>query len=369
MAYGVGPYITGWSAISPLGIGRDPLIAAVRAGSAALPPDRRLGEGPVRHRICDVDPIAILGRKGTRTLDRITLLVAATSTHLLAEHADSLGDGLGELGLVLGTGAGSVDSIVEFTRDTFVRERPYLVNPAAFPNTVFNGPAGRTAIWHGLRGVNCTVAAGYLSGLAALRYATRMIRRGHASTLVVGCVEELSRPFAYAAERVATATRAADVVSTAVSKPAVMGEGCVLFVVDDAATAAAQGREPLAEIVDFEFRTTLPGSGDDQAGILASAINALLARNGLGPSDIDMVSRGGAAPERLNRDEHHALDAVFGAGAPVRLTVTDWTGDSFGALTGFQLAAALAAEPAIGRRVLLTALDHDGAVACALVYV
>ncbi|MEK8171048.1 beta-ketoacyl synthase N-terminal-like domain-containing protein [Streptomyces sp. M19] len=77
-------------------------------------------------------------------------------------------------------------------RDSLVGDRPFYVDPARFPNTVLNSAAGRSAIWHRLKGPNATVAGGHATGLLALRYAMRLQRAGRATTVVCGAVEEFS---------------------------------------------------------------------------------------------------------------------------------------------------------------------------------
>src|SRR5207248_2320963 len=64
--------------------------------------------------------------------------------------------GRGRVGVVLGTTVGSLRSMSDYTRETLIEERPYLVSPALFPNTVMNCAAGQSAIRHGLAGINAT---------------------------------------------------------------------------------------------------------------------------------------------------------------------------------------------------------------------
>src|SRR5262249_43731077 len=63
--------------------------------------------------------------------------------------------------------------------------------PFEFANSVINAAAGQAAIWHGLRGVNSTVAAGEASGLLAIAQAAELVRAGRADALLAGGVEEL----------------------------------------------------------------------------------------------------------------------------------------------------------------------------------
>lgn len=352
--------ISGWSTFSSLGIGRHEFTTNFLHGQTGRPgrPADALGGPAVGYPAGD--PVEVVGAKGTRTLDRMTLMVIATAGMVLDEHATTLGDSRGSTGLVLGTSTGSIASITAFTRDTFVQEKPYFVNPAAFPNTVINGAAGRTAVWHGLRGLNSTISAGQVTGLAALRYATRMIRRGYAQTVLVGAVEELCTPVAWAASGLRDGAGAVPV-----------GEGCAVFLIDSPQAAVAQRRTPVAEIGDFEFGMAGPTEGPEAQGdLLAGRIRVLLDRCQVAPDDLWLVSMAQGGGRALDAAERTAVDrALDGARGPQRLAAAEQVGNSFSALGGFQLAAVLAtADPAApSRPCLLTSLGTDGAVACALV--
>ncbi|MGI5458720.1 beta-ketoacyl synthase N-terminal-like domain-containing protein [Streptomyces sp. CA-249302] len=191
-----GPVITAWSAVSAFGVGREPFTAGVRGGRPVVTDlDRERWPAPVG-RACLVpggDPRELLGRKGTRSMDRVTGLAVAAVGRLLDDGSGERIPGLEEdTGLVLGTSNGSVSSIMTFTRDSLTEERPYLVDPTRFPNTVMNCAAGQSAIRHGLRGPNVTIAGGRASALLALNHARRLQHCGHARSVVCGAAEEFS---------------------------------------------------------------------------------------------------------------------------------------------------------------------------------
>lgn len=346
-------HVIDWSAVSGLGIGRDDFVRGFLTGES----------GTVGCLLAGFDPTTLIGIKGTRTLDRMTSLVIATAGMVLDAQPGGAA-GRAPLGLVLGTSTGSVASIVDFTRDTFVRERPYLVNPALFPNTVMNGAAGRTAIWYGLRGPNSTIAAGHLTGLVVLRYATRMLRLGYADRLLVGAVEEVSEEVSVAAATVGRAD-----VTAAGGGLTPLGEGCVVFLID----GRAGGDGAAAEIVDFEFGVAEVGTGAQSAG-LARTIRSLLTRTGIRPDDLWLVSLAQSGDGTLDEAELTAVDeALGGPGVGRRVVASERTGNAFSALGAFQLAAALALaadadqDDSRTRPCLLTSLGVDGSVGCALV--
>lgn len=363
MTSGSAPCIVGWSALSPLGADRVSFVDGFVAGRTGRLASAGQSSPVVGYRVDGADAAAFIGSQGSRTVDRMTSMVIAAATSVLDEHRDSIGDSLHDIGLVLGTSTGSINSITEFLRDTFVQAKPYFVKPADFPNTVMNGAAGRTAIWHGLRGLNSTVAGGHVTGLAALRYATRMIRRGYANTLLVGAVEELSPPIAWAASRIRGPVHGPGAVTP-------LGEGCVMFLLDDAATARERGRKPLAEIVDFSFTTVDPRLDPAaQSQCLTEGIQAVLGRAGVRADELWAVSLAQSGDGPLDRIEADGVAKALGATVARRIVAAHQVGNTFSALGAFQVAALLAAaerEPGSGRPALSTAVGVDGAVACAL---
>ncbi len=367
-----GAYVTGWSALSPFGVGRESFVDGLCGGrSGQLPDPDPVGPPPAGYPVADFEPARLLAGRSIRTLDRMTLMVIATSGMLL--DGDDGGDDRGpdaapergSVGLVLGTSTGSLASITEFLKDTFVRDKPYFVDPAAFPNTVMNGPAGRTAIWHGLRGLNSTISGGHATGLEALRYAARMIRRGYADTLVVGSVEELSSPVGWAASE----------LRPGASTP--LGEGCVMFLLRGGAAGnggAKGGGAPLAELVDFEFGVVpWDADVDTRAKRLAEAIRVLLGRTGIDPGDLWMASLAQSGDGELDDAERAGVDQGLGTtGAGIRrIAVSTQVGNSFSALAGFQVAGLLAMaereRDGVNRPSLVTTLGADGAVGCAVI--
>ena len=98
----------------------------------------------------------------------------------------------------------------------------------------------------------------------------------------------------------------------------------------------------------------------------------LLARTGVAPEDLWLVSLAQSGDGSLDEAELAAVDEVLGSGTR-RIGASERTGNSFSALGAFQLAAALTVagqDPPSGdprRPCLLTSLGIDGSVGCALV--
>ncbi|MYW12344.1 hypothetical protein GT034_28960 [Streptomyces sp. SID2563] len=348
--------LTAVGVATPAGLGLEALGRAL-AGSLTVhaepladgetPPPR-----PVRT-VPDLRTAELIGRKGVRHLDRTTKLGLVACRLAL----DTLPEPVGErTGVVLGTTAGSVRSSSEYSLETLRQERPYLVNPSLFPNTVMNCAAGQIAIRHGLRGVNATLAGGHLAGVQALRYARNALRQGQADRLLVAAVEEFSPQTAWGWHR-----------SGALAAAAPVGEGAAALMVEPEELARAAGRPVLARVLacetGFATRARLTGG-------LASVISTALERSGRSPDEVTAVSLGATGRSTLDRLEERAVVRALGGlpGQVVRVKAT--VGECLSADGLLQVAAVLAARPADGGArggtAVITSLSADGPVGCAV---
>ncbi|WP_238433713.1 beta-ketoacyl synthase N-terminal-like domain-containing protein [Micromonospora tarensis] len=343
----VNPVISAWSAVSPYGIGRAAFAAGLRSGRpSAQPLDPAQWQVPDETAclVPDFDIREVLGKKGTRSMDRVSALAVATVGELLAEAGDAAPPPAGT-GLVLGTTTGSAQSLMDFSRDSFTQAKPYFVDAARFPNAVMNCASGQCAIWHGLKGPNATVAGGRVAGLFALNYARRLLRAGRADAVLSGAVEEYSPARSWLDHH----GRGDDETAT------VLGEGCGVLLLTS--TAAAAGS--LAEVLAVEFGTA-PDSDYRQS--LESCVRRALRRAGLDLADVWAVAPGGGDAER------GLLDSLLPDDRVRRIDCAGLLGDAAAAAATFQILAvlSLADDGPAGRVVLVTANDRSGLVGCAL---
>ncbi|MFI0370697.1 beta-ketoacyl synthase N-terminal-like domain-containing protein [Actinomadura sp. 1N219] len=352
--------ITGWSAISAFGLGADAFAGGLREGRSGVRPLAAAGTGsgegglgPFEQggAVPGFEVAEVLGKKGTRSMDRVTALTVAASGLLLESAGPGLTDDPDSVGMVLGTGSGSVQSIMDFTRDGLTGDKPYHVDPALFPNTVMNRMAGLSAIWHGLRGPNATVAAGALTGLSALNYTARLQRCGHAGTMLCGAAEELTPRRAWLEWR-ATGGDAAPI-----------GEGCAMFLLESAADAERGGRAALATVLGFGFAAAGPELSLREA--LVRCVRGALDRAGRDAADVRLVAPSDAQG-REGKEERAALDEVAGGAVPA-VHCREAIGDTGAASAAFQLAAVLAGAADRPGLALVTSVDRaEGTAGCAL---
>ncbi|MFF5428029.1 MULTISPECIES: beta-ketoacyl synthase N-terminal-like domain-containing protein [unclassified Streptomyces] len=353
--------ISDWSVLSPYGLGVEPFTEGVRARRAVVPRlDLEAWPGP-SELACLIPGFSVteaLGSRGTRTMDRLTGITVATLSALLEPYGTSrppLADGPERIGLVLGTGSGSVQSTMDFTRDSLTGAQPFYVDPALFPNTVMNRAAGASAIWHGLKGPNATLAGGPLTGLQALRYAARLRERGHGEVMLCGAVEEYSVQRAWLDWHARGPGR----------RDVPVAEGCAMFLLEDTASAERHGRRPRAEILSARFSAC--GGPGELRPALARLVRLALAEAGVEPDEVRVTAPSGVS---ARQEEVAALDEVLGGAEDERVEVRDLFGDACAASAGFQLGAVLALRDsgAVGGGVaVVTSVDEDGLLACTTV--
>jgi 3-oxoacyl-[acyl-carrier-protein] synthase II len=330
--------ITGCGVLSPAGFGLQPLTAALAGG------------GPETSALADFDAREHLGRRGTVFFDRCTALGLVACGQALDDSGLDVNDGnRHRVGVALGTTVGSFRSMSDYTRETLIEERPYLVNPALFPNTVMNCVAGQSAIRYGLRGINATVAGGQLAILAVLRYAANALRRGYADAMLAGAVEELTPHRAWAAEVTGAGSR--------------VGEGAVVLVVEDRDAALAAGRHVDGEVLSVRAGFSPGGTPAGVTQVLAGCVRRALAEAGLEPGQVALVTSGAPGDEAAAE----ALGLVSTEPIPVRPVL----GECHALGAALQVSALLARhrhDPGRDDRVsLVTSVTPEGGVAAGLI--
>ncbi|WP_217201762.1 beta-ketoacyl synthase N-terminal-like domain-containing protein [Streptomyces buecherae] len=357
--------ITGFGVLSGAGIGPEALAAALAAPAAPVDVSEMFEEELPRneaHALVDFKVRDHLGRKGTSFFDRSTSLGMVACKEALADSDLEINDdNRARIGITLGTTAGSAKSTSDYSKDTFVQDRPYLVNPLLFPNAVMNCAAGQSGIKFGLQGPNATIAGGPMAMLNVLRYTRNLINCGYADALLAGAVEEFSPQESWAVHY----------AQSVYGGDAAPGEGAAVFVVENAEAVRAAGRTPDAEVLSVEVGVfDPPGPDGEFSRGLGLCISRALERAGVTAADITTVATAANGMTLLDDAEERAIGAIVGEGAQ-RLRVKEATGEAFSASGAFQLAALLArhrAEPARdGELSLITTRSAEGAAGAAVV--
>jgi 3-oxoacyl-[acyl-carrier-protein] synthase II len=354
--------VTGAGVVSPLADSTAALHAALCRGERALgpPEDPDLAglHSPLAHplvgQLRGFDPATYVGEGNFRPLDRTgRLAVAAAELALAAAGWSREARRLADVGFVLGTMFGSVRTIAEFDRRALTAG-PNYVKPFDFANSVINAAAGQAAIWHGLRGVNATVAGGTGAGVQALGYAAGLVAGGQADALLAGGADELCLESFLGFGRAGLLCNAnghgpaRPVPFDARRNGFAPAEGAALLVLEPAESAARRGAPILGEILGqgAAFDPARGSDPDSAAGAVARAVLAALEAAAVDPGELACASTSASGSVTLDRYEAAGLARALGAAA-AELPVT-------AAKAG--LGEALGASGALQTAVLLEAL-------------
>ncbi|WP_197258698.1 beta-ketoacyl synthase N-terminal-like domain-containing protein [Paenibacillus dendritiformis] len=108
-----------------------------------------------------------------------TLLDAGLFTPLLSGSEESV-----RTGLVVGNNFSSIHPIQDLQKEAEFYG-PNRVNPAIFPNTVYNALAGYIAIHANIKGTNTTLSGGIDTVPAALFYGLKLLEKGRHDRVIV----------------------------------------------------------------------------------------------------------------------------------------------------------------------------------------
>ncbi len=302
------------------------------------------------------DAKALFGHREVRRMDRVTQLAMAASQQAVTHSGlDMAHEDAWEVGCLIGSGIGGIESIIEQARASFERG-PRVVSPLLIPMMLPDSPTGRVAIEYGMRGPNMAVSTACATGNNAIGEATEMIRRGSADVMLAGSTEAGVVELSLASFNNMTAiSRRNDSPETA-SRPFdktrdgfVVAEGAGVLVLEELEHAKARGAHIYAEILgygntDDAFHVTAPM--ENGAGA-AKAMEKALRNAGLTIDQVDYINAHGTSTSLNDASETRAVKAVFGEKAyDVPLSSTK-------SVTGHMLGAAGSVEAVFSIKSIL----------------
>ncbi len=318
--------VTGAGVVSPLGDSPAALHRALAAGASARKPIELFETSGIGcHEAGEIrpfDPQAYVGERNLRPLDRTSRLLVVAAQLALADSGWAAPGqprpAAAEVGLVVGTTFCSVRTIAEFDRRA-LRLGPTHASPLDFANSVINAAAGQAAIWHGLRGVNSTLAGGEASGLQAIAQATELVRSGRADAVLAGGAEELCFESFFGYYRAGRLCGSLD--RGAVERPIPfdarrngfsLSEGAALLMLEEASAAAARGAAVRGEVLGWGAAFAAAGGDAGMADAVARAVRLALADAGATPAEIGCLSASASGSVTVDRAEALGVAAALG---------------------------------------------------------
>ncbi len=324
--------ITGVGVVSPNGIGREAFAASLRAGRSGI---RHLEGIDLKNlkttavgQIQNLDLTTVMDTAELRRVPRMVpfalhasreaIVQAGVDEWLAAEPIQRQR----QIGVCLGTGGGGL---------VFVEEqcRQYYTSGSASLFSIIAGTHGNLSselsIALKLRGPSHVISTGCTSGTDAIGHAAMMIRSGMCQIMLAGGADApISHGSLHAFEKMRViSTRRWDDPARA-SRPFsadrdgfVLSEGAWMFVVEDAAHAAARGATPLVELAgygstcDAYHRVQI----DPQVAEPVRAMEAALHDAGASKDAVNYINLHGTGTDLNDRMETAAIKKCFGARA------------------------------------------------------
>lgn len=351
--------VTGIGCISPLANDWPDTWKALVAGESGVAPITKFDTSRYKTRFAaeakNFDPVALLGAKEARRMDRFTQFALAAALQAV-EHSGLKIEAANRdrVGAVIGTGIGGVSTMTE--QMTVLAERgPDRVSPFLVPMMLADTAPGMLAIQLGIRGPNLAVITACATGSNTIGEAAEVIRRGSAEVVLAGGAEAAVVPLALAGLGAMNALSTRNDDPQRASRPFdrnrdgfVIGEGAAVLVLESLEYAQGRGAKILAEVTGY-------GTSDDAYHISAPAENGAgaalcmklaLENASLRPQDIDYINAHGTSTLLNDKSETAAIKTTFGAQA-YRIPIS-----STKSMTGHLLGASGALEAAVCVQVI-----------------
>jgi len=368
--------VTGLGAVTPVGLTAPATWRAFTAGRSGIGLITRFNASGCTARIAgevrDFDPTAPIARpvfprgpnadpvsaalspKDVRKLGRFTHLGLGAGLEAYVDSClDSCRDSIEpeRIGVNLGVGLGGLPEIVAmheiWRQGGFRKISPFFILQSA-PNIL----AGQLAILLNCRGPNMSIASACATSGHTLGESARAIRRGDADVILAGGAEAVITPVAVGAFAQMKALSTRNDAPEKASRPYdadrdgfVVGEGAVVFVLEEMEHARRRGARIYAELLGYGATADahhLSSLAPDAEGSRRS-MELALADAGVSPGDVGYVSAHATSTPGGDGEEATAIAAVF-AGSRERLHVS-----AIKSMTGHLLggAGALGALPAV----------------------
>jgi 3-oxoacyl-[acyl-carrier-protein] synthase II len=301
--------VTGVGAVTPLGVGADPLHYRAVAGDSGIID----GIGHCQ----EFTPEEFLSRREIRRTDRFCQLALGAATEALAQAgwSDGLPYPAERVSCVIGSALGGLRT-AESEVDVLRGRGADHVSSLLTAMMMGNAAAAHLAMRYSLHGESYSVAAACAAGSQAIGAGLRMVRAGEVDAVVVGGAEAATSPLVQASFR-----NAGVLSSSGRSVPfdrerdgLLLGEGAGVLVLEDAELAAARGAVILGEVAGYgassdAYHLTSP---DPAVTAAASAVTRALADAGVDAEDVRYINAHGTGTQLNDVTEAAALRRALG---------------------------------------------------------
>lgn len=317
--------ITGIGLVTPIGNNVDEFWGSLINGKSGIRIIDRFDPSELTTRIAaqliDFDPSEYISKKGARRMDLSQQFAVVASGRAIKDaqlDLDSIN--LDEVGVIIGSGIGGLRTF-EVQHTNLMQHGPKRVSPFFIPMMIPDMASGMVSIKFGLKGPNYATVSACASSSNAVADAYVHIQRGTTDIFVSGGTEASITLIGMAGFCSAKAMSTKNEDPKKAMRPFdkerdgfVMGEGAVIFIIEELSHAKRRGAKIYAEIVGMgmsadAFHITAPASDGNGA---ARSMKSALKDAKISPDDIDYINAHGTATGLGDIAETKALKEVFG---------------------------------------------------------
>jgi 3-oxoacyl-[acyl-carrier-protein] synthase II len=262
-----------------------------------------------------------MDRKTARHIGRYCQFALAASKQALTqsglEPAEMDPD---EVGVIVSSGIGGMEEI-EKSHTQLMERGPKRISPFTVPMMIADMAAGIVAIHTHAGGPNYAIVSACASGSHGIGEAAEIIKRGDAVAMLAGGSEATITPLTIGAFTQIKATSERNDEPEKACRPFdidrdgfVMGEGAVMFVLEDMDHARKRGARVIAEIAGYGatadmYHFTAPQPEGKGA---ARAMHRALEMSGVELTDVGYINAHGTSTKLGDVAETKAIKSVFG---------------------------------------------------------
>jgi 3-oxoacyl-[acyl-carrier-protein] synthase II len=312
--------ITGLGIVSSIGIGKEVFWENCLRGVSGIKPIQRFDVSSYRSRLGaqlpELDFKAFIKPANLRRMDRIGKVVVSSVRLAMDDSGlDLKQEDSGRVGISIGTGLGSSDTVDQFFR-SLLKDGPLGAAPMLFQTAVPNAITSHCAIEYGIKGVNITFSHKESSTEMAMTFAYHLLKEGRADIIFAGGGDELSEPLYHVYSMLgalspgrgkgAEGMRPFDQNRNGI----VLGEGSGIIVLETLEHAKKRGANVYAEMAGAGLSGSTDGllrydfKGDSIARSMTLAADEL--------QKVDYISAAANSTPDLDEGEVLAIRKVFG---------------------------------------------------------
>ena len=317
--------VTGLGFVTPIGKDLETVWSSMVEGVSGVGPITHFDAAGYSARIAaevkGFEPERYMDRKTARHLGRYCQFALAAAKQAL-EHAglDPRALDPDAVGVIVSSGIGGMEEI-ERNHSAMLQRGIRRISPFTVPMMISDMGAGVVAIHCGAGGPNYAIVSACASSGHGIGEACEIIKRGDARAMLAGGAEATITPLTMGAFCQIKAVSERNDEPERACRPFdaerdgfVMGEGGVMFVLEDMEFARERGARVLAEVAGYGASADMhhfTAPHPEGAGAIR-AMRRALAKAAIEPGEVDYVNAHGTSTKLGDVAETRAIREVFG---------------------------------------------------------